>query len=174
MWQFDLWPWKVNQARAPSLPMCVPKSRHKWSIPADTWRNNGVIMTSQLDVVITSCVRWGGKYNWGDESYLSWHTLWCPWWRHQMKTFSALLALCAGNSPVTGEFPSQRPVTRSFDVLIDLHLNKHLSKQSWCWWFETPLCPLWRHCSAMLAIEVLVFRHPISLWPISLWLTWLN
>ena len=35
-----------------------------------------------------------------------------------MKTFSALLALCAGNSPVTGEFPSQRPVTRSFDVLI--------------------------------------------------------
>ena len=36
------------------------------------------------------------------------------WWRHQMKTFSALLALCAGNSPVTGEFPSQRPVTLSF------------------------------------------------------------
>ena len=36
-----------------------------------------------------------------------------PWWRHQ--PFSALLALCAGNSPVSGEFPSQRPVTRSFD-----------------------------------------------------------
>ena len=32
------------------------------------------------------------------------------WWRHQMKTFSALLALCAGNSPVTSEFPSQKPV----------------------------------------------------------------
>ena len=30
-----------------------------------------------------------------------------PWWRHQMETFSALLALCEGNSPVTGEFPSQ-------------------------------------------------------------------
>ena len=26
------------------------------------------------------------------------------WWRHQMETFSALLALCAGNSPVTGVF----------------------------------------------------------------------
>ena len=38
------------------------------------------------------------------------------WWRHQMETFSALLVLCAGNSPVIGEFPSQRPVTRSFDV----------------------------------------------------------
>ena len=49
-----------------------------------------------------------------------------PWWRHQMKTFSALLALCAGNSPVTGEFPTQRPVTRSFDVFFDLRLNKPL------------------------------------------------
>ena len=39
-----------------------------------------------------------------------------PWWRHQMETFSALLAICAGNSPVHGEFPAQRPVTRSFDV----------------------------------------------------------
>ena len=41
-------------------------------------------------------------------------------WRHQMKAFSALLALCAGNSPVPGEFPAQRPVTRSFDVFFDL------------------------------------------------------
>ena len=53
-----------------------------------------------------------------------------PWWRHQTETFSALLALCAGNSPVTGEFPSQRPVTRNFDVFFDLCLNKRLSKQS--------------------------------------------
>ena len=37
------------------------------------------------------------------------------WWRHQMETFSALLALCAGNSPVTGEFPSQRPAMWSFE-----------------------------------------------------------
>ena len=35
-----------------------------------------------------------------------------------METFSTLLALCAGNSLVTGEFPSQRPVTRSFDVFF--------------------------------------------------------
>ena len=41
-----------------------------------------------------------------------------------METFSALLALCAGISPVSGEFPSQRPVTQSFDVLFDLRLNK--------------------------------------------------
>ena len=46
-----------------------------------------------------------------------------------MEPFSALLAFCAGNSPVTGEFPAQMPVTRSFDVCFDLRLNKRLSEQ---------------------------------------------
>ena len=71
-------------------------------------------------------------------------------WRHQMETFSALLGICAGNSLVTSEFPSQRPVTRSFDVFFDLRLNKRLSKQWWGWWLETPSHPLWRHCNDML------------------------
>ena len=62
-----------------------------------------------------------------------------------MESFSALLAICAGNSPVPGEFPTQRPVTRSFDVYFDLRPNKWLSKQSWGWWFETLSCSLWRH-----------------------------
>ena len=62
-----------------------------------------------------------------------------------METFSALLAIFAGNSSVSGEFPAQRPVTRSFDVVFDLCLNKRLSKQWLGWWFETPSCPLWRH-----------------------------
>ena len=66
------------------------------------------------------------------------------WWRHQMETFSALLAICAGNSPVPGEFPTQRPVTRGFNVFFDLRLNKGLSKQSWGWWLETLSCSLWR------------------------------
>ena len=58
--------------------------------------------------------------------------------------------LC-GNSPVPGEFPARRPVTRSFDVLFDLRLNKRLlSKQSWGWWFETLSHPLWRHCNTRL------------------------
>ena len=38
-----------------------------------------------------------------------------------------LLAICAGNSPFTGEFPAQRPVMRSFDVFFDLHLNERLA-----------------------------------------------
>ena len=62
-----------------------------------------------------------------------------------METSSALLAICAGNSPVPGEFPAQRPVTRSFDAFFDLRLNKRLSKQSGGWWFETLPRPLWRH-----------------------------
>ena len=50
-----------------------------------------------------------------------------------METTSAVLGICADNPPVTGEFLTQRPVTRSFDVFFDLRLNKQLSKQSWGW-----------------------------------------
>ena len=44
-----------------------------------------------------------------------------------MEIFPVLLAICEGNSPVSGEFPAQRPATRSFDVFFDLRLNKRLS-----------------------------------------------
>ena len=44
-----------------------------------------------------------------------------------MEAFSALLAICVRNSSVTGEFPAHRPVTESFDVFFDLHMNKRLS-----------------------------------------------
>ena len=64
-----------------------------------------------------------------------------------METFSALPAICAGNSPVVGEFPAQKLVTRSFDVFFDLRLNKRLSKHSWGWWFETLSRPLYSHCN---------------------------
>ena len=62
-----------------------------------------------------------------------------------MEAFFALLVVCAGNSPVTAEFPSQRPVTRTFDVFCGLHLNKRLSKHSRRRWFETPSRSLLRH-----------------------------
>ena len=45
-------------------------------------------------------------------------SIWFAWWHHQMETFSALLAICAGDLPVPGEFPSQRPVARSCDVSL--------------------------------------------------------
>ena len=52
-----------------------------------------------------------------------------------------------GNSPVTGESPSQKPLTPSFNVFFDLCLNKRLSKQSWGWWFKTTSRSLRRHCN---------------------------
>ena len=63
---------------------------------------------------------------------------------------TTLLAVCAGISPVTGYFPTHRPVTRNFDVFFDLGLNERLSKQLWGWWFETPLRPLWRYSDDLL------------------------
>ena len=46
-----------------------------------------------------------------------------------------------------GEFPTQRPVTRSFYVFFELRLNKRLSKQPWGWWFKTLSWSLWRQCN---------------------------
>ena len=69
------------------------------------------------------------------------------WWRHQMETSSMLLALCAGNSPVTGEFPHKGQWRGVLMFSLICALNNRLSKQSWCWWFETLLRPLWRHCN---------------------------
>ena len=80
-------------------------------------------------------------------------------WKH----FYALLAICAGNSPVTGEFPTQRPVTRCFDAFFDLRLNGWLSKQSWGWWFETPSLPLWHHSNANFD-RACVYAKYGSLW----------
>ena len=83
------------------------------------------------------------------------------WWRHLMDTYSALLALCVGNSLATGEFPAQRPVTRSFEFFFDLRLNKRLSKQPWDWRFETPSRLLWRHCNEIAE-------------QLQCWLSWWN
>ena len=60
------------------------------------------------------CVQWIVMKTWASGKHQD------TWWRHQMET---LLALCAGNSPVPGEFPAQRPVTRIFDVLFDLRFE---------------------------------------------------
>ena len=81
------------------------------------------------------------------------------WWRHQMEIFSALLTICSGHSPVPGEFPAQRPVTRSFDVFFDQRLNKRLSKQSWGWWLETLSRPLWRHCNGLTKMRTWNYIH---------------
>ena len=105
-----------------------------------------------------------------------WFCCLLEWWHHQIETFSTLLALCVGHSPVTSDFPSQRPVTRSFDVFFDLPLNKWLSKQPSCQWFETPSCSLWHHCNEIYRYQKLHQSQYISsFWTFSiLFLTWHN
>ena len=69
--------------------------------------------------------------------------------------------LLCGEFTGPGEFPAQRPVTRSSDVFFDLRLNKRLSKQPWGWWFETPSWSLWRQCNAFLN-DVLWWWHRLQ------------
>ena len=87
------------------------------------------------------------------------HAQTLSWWRHQMEIFSALLALCARNSSVTDEVPSQRPVTCSFGIFFDLRLNKCLNIQTRRWWFETPSRPLWSHCNVHVVLFYFVLKH---------------
>ena len=71
--------------------------------------------------------------------------------------------------------PTQRPVTRSFDVFFDLRLIKWLSKQPWGCWFETLSCPLWRHHNVY---NFRVDRHPshniYSFMKIKFWRIWMG
>ena len=67
--------------------------------------------------------------------------------------------LCEGNPPVTGGFPSQRAVTRSFDVFFDPRLKKRLSKQSRRRWLDTPSPSLWRHCDITQKTRVLIVQQ---------------
>ena len=104
----------------------------------------------------TNMYKHGQIWSYRGARAIYWDVCNVAWWRHQMESFSALLAICAGNSPVPGEFPAQRPVTRSFDLFFHLCPNKRLSKQSWGWWFETPSRPLWRHRNGLrLSVPIL-------------------
>ena len=68
---------------------------------------------------------------------------------------------------LSGEFPTQRPVTRSFDVFFDLRLNKQLSKQSWGWWFVMPSRSLWRHRNGIRLVVPLMLS-----W--CMWFAWIR
>ena len=111
-----------------------------WLKQNKAWQNEGVYLIVAYSVTIFNVTRIcyvSLSYNQG-----------LSWWCHQMET-GPLCGEFTGcrNSPVTGEFPTQRPVTRRFDVFFDLRLNKRLSKQSWGWWLETPSRSSWRHCN---------------------------
>ena len=113
----------------------------------------GIYLISIVQL-INRCICVHGEFGWKSMSYflchkMAWQTV-SSWWRHQLEIIFRVTGLCAGNSPVTGKFTTLRPVTRSFDGLLDPRLNKRLSKKWQGWWFETPSHPLWRHCNILL------------------------
>ena len=104
----------------------------------------------------------GGVSNWQYVDVVAWSHQAITWtnvdqdsWHNHMASmmtssngniFRITGHLC-GEFTGPGEFPTQRPVTRSFGVFFDLRPNRRLSKHRWGWWFEMPSCPLWRHCN---------------------------
>ena len=138
--------------------------RHTY-VQSDSHRWNGMALVSYIPVT-SHCLRYWLIFDGMKPLPALTHNPRCSvaltwaWWRHQMETFSAILALCGGNSPVSGEFPAQMPVTRSFDVFFDLRLIKRLSKHSRGWWFET----LSRHFDVIVMEQ---FRKECSwTWPV--------
>ena len=99
------------------------------------------------------------------------------WWRHPIRTSSASLAICTVDSPVTGEFPSQRPVTRSFDAFY-LRLDKWLIKQSRRRWYETPSRSLSCHYNVHFSNQnkqwLYLFLNPIMMYISHCWSRELN
>ena len=112
---------------------------------------HGVSKYQQLDCSPNGLFRLTTEDTW------KFHITGMLWWvstgdahrRHNMETFSALLAICEENPPITGGFPSQRPVTRSSHAFFDLRLNKGLIKQARWRWFWTPSRLLWCHYNGM-------------------------
>ena len=138
------------------------------------WRKSRVVSDPRRHVTPRSCNVNGSHSQRNHKGLPVWQFNWIcysifcgqgckpAWWRHQMETFSALLALCSGNSPVTGEFPAQRPMTRRLMFSLICALNKRFSKQSWGWWFVTPSRSLWRQCNAGRHSLFTMFYHADS------------
>ena len=80
------------------------------------------------------------------------------WWRHHMETLFPLLALCEGNPPITGGFPSKRATNMGLDVIFEVSQSKQFNKHLSCRCYETPWCSLWRHDNVSENLAVL--SHP--------------
>ena len=86
---------------------------------------------------------------------------WCMTTSSNGNIYRVTGPLC-GEFTGPGEFPTQSPVTRSFDVFFDLRVNKRLSKQSRGWLFETPVSSLWRHCNGSWNVSMCQCKFPID------------
>ena len=130
--------WQALTHRGRMTHVCINKLSHhcfkKWFVAFSAPSYHFKVIRPIFRLNPSEKVQW--NLNWNTWQSIKWNTfenvaskMFNTWWRHQMETFSAVLAICAGNSPVPGEFPAQRPVARSFNVFFDLRLNKRLSNQ---------------------------------------------
>ena len=148
----------------------VSKSGPMWTIRTviPTWLYNQISDWIHNTADRIERTSWQGKLHPGNNHSIK-HDDVIKW-----NNFPRVLVLWVGDSPVTGEFPAQRPVTQSFDVFFDLHLNKRLSKQTKRRWFETQSCPLWRHCNEARHIPWDPIRHVSWSFPNSSMLLFLH
>ena len=148
----------MNQTLASFTLICEKKKKKyvtNWHSHGHKWRNLYISCRgwypfySILHFIDGSrqyvCILCGSSNN--ATLWLNCNSIYYAWWRHQMETFSALLAICAGNSPVRWI-----PRTKARDaelccLLWSASEKKWLSKQPWSGWFETPSWSLWRHCN---------------------------
>ena len=170
LFSFDVW------LIADILHICITKPLHLWKYYRISWfiflirKKISCKKKSKNDACSTTQTHKSHNAPWfwithnGSVAPYGVTELCQPWWRHQMETFSALLAICAGNSSVPDEFPTQRPVTQSFDVLFALHPNKRLSKHWWDWWFDTLSRPLWRHCKGYFKLWIVSWQNQAFTW----------
>ena len=145
-----------------------------------SWRNDLELLPIEIDLISfkfrVSIVHWINWYWYFPKLKLE------HGWDIMMTSsngniFRVTGSLC-GEFTSPGEFPTQRPVTRRFDVFFDLRLNKRLSKQPWGWWFETPSLSLWRQCNVTSHKKkkknqcIMIYPNPISLrrtWCLIIW-----
>ena len=111
-----------------------------------------------------------------------WITCHCPWYllkAHMSSSRKSSAYICHDDvikwkhfpcywpfvrgTPVTGGFPSQRPVTQSFDIFLHLRLNKRLNKQLRRRWFDTPSRSFWRHCNVYPFCDLFPLSHQLRL-----------
>ena len=133
---------KQKKENISSTLLPLVKESHRWPVDSP---HKGPVMENHFNVMTSSCHsikdRWMCLLNYVAQG-------------HAMMTsskgniFRVTGHLC-GEFTGPGEFPTQRPVTRNFDVYFDLRPNKRLSKQLWGWWFETQSRPIWCHRNAL-------------------------
>ena len=128
--------------RIPTSSGCKPREK------SNGWKRKFMIISILYQIFISiSHVTWWPKALLVMKHMINWWTVITSFFMMTSSNgniFRVTGSLC-GEFTGPCECPTQRPVTRSFDVFFDLRLNKRLSKQPWGWWFETLSWSLWRH-----------------------------